>query len=93
MNRLNKLLTMVLTLGGVLAMAASSSLCHGGAGDWGQTLHLNVARAAIGRLQRSVELRGQHSHRPAANIRKGKILPHPRHWEKLAELVGVSAGL
>jgi CRISPR-associated endonuclease Cas1 len=27
----------------------------------------------------------------ASNIRKGKRLPHPRHWQKLADLVGVSA--
>ena len=26
----------------------------------------------------------------ASNIRRGERLPHPRHWEKLAELVGVS---
>jgi hypothetical protein len=25
----------------------------------------------------------------AAEIRKGKRLPHPRHWQKLAELVGI----
>jgi len=28
----------------------------------------------------------------ASDVRKGKKLPHPQHWQKLAELVGVSAG-
>ena len=28
----------------------------------------------------------------ASNIRRGERLPHPRHWKKLAELIGVSAG-
>jgi hypothetical protein len=27
----------------------------------------------------------------ASEIRTGKSLPHPRHWQKLAELVGLSA--
>jgi len=26
----------------------------------------------------------------AAQIRSGKVRPHPRHWQKLAEIVGVS---
>jgi hypothetical protein len=28
----------------------------------------------------------------AVNVRKGKNPPHPRHWEKLAELVGAPRG-
>jgi hypothetical protein len=28
----------------------------------------------------------------AKDIRIGKCRPHPRHWVKLAELVGVSPG-
>jgi CRISPR-associated protein Cas1 len=28
----------------------------------------------------------------ASNVRKGKQIPHPRHWLKLAEMVGYSAG-
>jgi hypothetical protein len=27
----------------------------------------------------------------AAGIRKGRNLPHPRHWEKLAQLAGANA--
>lgn len=25
----------------------------------------------------------------ASDVRKGKCIPHPRHWERLAELVAV----
>jgi len=28
----------------------------------------------------------------AINVRKGRRIPHPRHWEALAKLVGISAG-
>jgi hypothetical protein len=28
----------------------------------------------------------------ASDIRKGKKLPHPRHWQNLAELVGTAPG-
>ena len=28
----------------------------------------------------------------ASNVRKGKSLPHPRHWQTLAELTGVTPG-
>jgi hypothetical protein len=27
----------------------------------------------------------------ASNVQKGKVCPHPRHWVKLAELVGITA--
>jgi hypothetical protein len=29
----------------------------------------------------------------AGEIRTGKLLPHPRHWKKLAQLVGISNSL